>query len=201
MTCKEKKPSVPKEIAYYQFTPEDMQRLLPYTKGQVLKFTNQNNKERTFTIHSVNTIKKQRMVGSGFFSSDYFYYDVKEITLIDSKTKWFDIYFNRYPLDEELAKNDRYTKYPSKFYGCTSFIPFWNGFENGMPRISINYEQTKIEMAVNGKIYKNVFILDSGSDSVIWDEFSRDVNVIYYDEIEGIIGFDDLNGNQWRLIK
>jgi hypothetical protein len=199
MTCKEK----PKEIAYYQFTPEDMQRLLPYTKGQVLKFTNQNNKERTFTIHSVNTTKEQLVISPGFMEDRTFYYDTKEITITDSDTKErFYIRFSRYPLDRDLAMSDKYAKFPSKFGGGISYFPFWNGSDR---RIAIDYEQAKTEMAVNGKTYKNVYVFTSGVDSIIRNGvgkvYYRDVNILYYDEINGIIGFDDLNGNEWRLIK
>jgi hypothetical protein len=199
MTCKEKE----KEIAYYQFTPEDNQRLLPYTKGQVLKFTNQNNKERTFTVQSVSTTKEQLVISPGFMEDRTFYYDTKEITITDSDTKKrFYTRFSRYPLDRDLSMSDKYTKHPSKFYGSIIQYIAWNGTGKG---ISIDYNQEKTIMTVNGKTYKNVFVIDSGSDSIIEEKYPngdiiyRDINVIYYDEIEGFIGFDDLNGNEWRL--
>ena len=181
--------------AYYRFTSQDNKRLLSYSEGQVLKFYNQNNEERTFTIGGISTIKNQYTVGMGFFtsaSSYYFYYDSKSINLFDSKMEQlFRIYFQRWPLNTDLAKENKYTEYPSKFSGTISWR-FWNG-----DYLSVDYEQIKIEMSVNGKTYKNVFVLNSGNDSII--DVYRDVNVIYYDETEGIIGFDDLNGNEWRL--
>jgi len=200
-SCKEK-PYMPKEIAYYQFTPEDNQRLLPYKKGQVLKFTSQNGKERTFTIQSVNTEKIQFVISPGFMESRYYYYDRKKIELIDSETKWFYIDFSRSPIDDDLAKQDYYTKFPSKLYGSIDFFRPWNG---GF-YVFINYEQEKIEVTINGTTYQNVYMLSSGIDSIVrYDNgigniIYHDVNVIYYDEKEGIIGFDDLNGNKWRLV-
>ena len=199
--------------AYYYFSPIDSQRLLPYTEGQVLDFFNQSNEKRTFSIYAVSTsIKTQWTVGMGFFSSAagyYFYYDRKEITLIDSKRgDPFNISFIRWPLNTELAKENKYTEYPSEFYGAIQYMRFWNGREEdgGLESsVSVDYDQSKIEMNVNGKMYKNVFKLTSGNDSIIeypWSDGTilyKDVNVIYYDEIEGIIGFDDLNGNEWRL--
>ena len=202
MTCE--KPPKFQEKAYYQFTSLDNQRLLPYTEGQVLKFMSQNNEERYFTIYSVNTqIKTQYSVGMSIsgLEAGYFYYDSKEIGLIDSETKWFKIYFNRFPLDVQLAKHDDYTEYPSRFYSCINYFSPWNGM-NEYGRydgcVSIHYEQEKIEMTFNGKTYKNVFVFNSGNNSIIHE---RNINIIYYDEIEGIIGFDDLNGNKWRLIE
>jgi len=205
MSCEEKKPPPkPKEKAYYCFTSEDYKRLLPYTKGQVLKFINQDNKERTFTIYSVDTEKVQ-LTYSGFTGTiNLFSYDKKVITLIDGKTKReFYIGFSRRPIDDNSARQDTYTKYPSMLYGCILHMPFWN-VPNG--EILIDYGQAKIEMIVNGRIYQGVFVFASGS-SIIEEEYYngnilyRDVNVLYYDEIEGIIGFDDLNGNEWRLIE
>jgi hypothetical protein len=206
LSCEKKK-----EVYYYCFTPLDYQKLLPYAEGQVLNFSNQNNEKRTFTIHAVNNELKTRLaVGMGFFGdTEYFYYDFKGIGLIDSKSgKSLNINFNRWPLDYELAKGNIYTEYPSKFYGAIQYIGFWNGRDEdgGLESsVLIDYEQNKIEMNVNGTNYKNVFVLTSGSDSIIEDPqpngtiLYRDVNVIYYDEREGIIGFDDLNGNEWRL--
>jgi len=205
MSCEEKKPPPkPKEKAYYCFTSEDYKRLLPYTKGQVLKFINQDNKERTFTVQSVN-IEKIQLTYSGFTGPiNLFSYDKKEITLTDGETtKGFYIFFSRLPSgdDYDLAKQNMYTEYPSKLGASIRSIPFWNG-----ETIRIDYEQAKIEMIVNEKNYRDVFVFASGS-SIIKEEYYngnilyRDVNVLYYDEIEGIIGFDDLNGNEWRLIE
>jgi hypothetical protein len=195
-----------KKIAYYRFTSVDNQRILSYTEGQVLKFMNQSNDERDFTIRSISVSLKQRYnVGMGFFSPEaasYFYYDSKHIGFIDSKMEQcFSINFVRWPLDDELAKKDIYTEYPSRLSAAIQYMSFWNGGD-----ANIDYEQRKIEMIVAGKTYKNVFVLMSGNNSII--EYLlpdgttqiRDVNVIYYDEVEGIIGFDDLNGNEWRLI-
>jgi hypothetical protein len=206
LSCKKEK-----EVYYYCFTPLDYQKLLPYTEGQVLNFLNQNNEKRTFSVSTVNTeFKSLLTLGMGFFGdSEYFYYDHKGIGIIDSKSGHsFNINFQRYPLDYELAKEDIYAEYPSEFYGAIQYMRFWNGIdeERGLESsVSIDYEQNKIEMNVNGKTYKNVFVLTSGNDSIIeypWPDGTilyKDVNVIYYDEIEGIIGFDDLNGNEWRL--
>jgi len=192
------------EEAYYRFSSQDNKRLLPYKEGQVLKFYNQNSEERIFTISAINTSLKGRYSeGMGFFTpsaSYYFYYDSKEIIFNDSKTYLSShIYFERWPLNTGLAKENKYREYPSKFSASIKYF-FWNG-----DYLSVDYEQNKVEMLVNGKTYKNVFVITSGVDSIV--EFKRvngeiwykDVNVIYYDEIEGIIGFDDLNGNEWRL--
>ena len=197
--------------AYYRFSQFDYKRLLPYTEEQVLKFKNKSNDERHFTIRSVNTaIKTRYSVGMGFMgdsAGDYFYYDSKEITFIYSED-WqpSSIFFCRFPVDVQLAKENREMEYPSEFYGSINWR-FWNGcneYGSYDSYVSIDYKQKKTEMTFNGKIYKNVFVLDSGINTIIENSDvyvpNKDVNIIYYDEIEGIIGFDDLNGNEWRLV-
>ena len=206
-SCKEKEP--PKEVAYYRFTPADYQRLLPYKEGQVLKFRNQNGEERTISVHRISTTKKQSN------AYHYYYYDSKEIVLVNDDAKEIDsirarfvLLFYRYPSDK-LAEKDIYTEYPSKFSAAFRLSLFWNG----NPIILMDYDQEKIEMTVNGKTYRNVFVFYSYYDKILeipcLDETNGEiyyiivsVNVIYYDEFEGIIGFDDLKDNgQWRLIK
>lgn len=49
----------------------------------------------------------------------------------------------------------------------------------------------------NGTQYKNVIVLSSDNKTPI--NSIKNVNVIYYDEEQGIIGFDDLNNKHWRL--
>ena len=182
------------EQAYYCFTSADYLRLLSYTEGQVLKFTNPNNEERTFAIQNVN-IEKIQLVYTGFLNVNLFSYDKKVITLIDSETKGeFYIGFSRRPIDDNSARQNTYTKYPSELYAAIVNMPFWNGDVE----VSIDYEQKKTEMTFNGKTYRNVFVFASGNDSIL--KSKRDVNIVYYDEIGGIIGFDDLNNNKWRLI-
>ena len=112
--------------AYYRFSSQDKKRLLPYKEGQVLKFYNQTNEERTFTIYAINTsLKTQYKVGMGFFggsAASYFYYDEKRITFFDSIGIPHRIYFQRWPLNTDLAKENRYTEYPSKFSASINYL-------------------------------------------------------------------------------
>ena len=117
--------------------------------------------------------------------------------------KFFNINFRKLPLNIELAKENVYKKYPSSVTAAIRYIQFWNSLEDA----TIDFEQPKIEMTIDGKTFSNVFVLASGSNSIIENPqlngeiLIRDVNVIYYDEKDGIIGFDDLNGNEWRIIE
>jgi len=92
------------------------------------------------------------------------------------------------------------------FYGYMSF-PLWNGF-NGTDTsdnsISINFNLPTTSMNINGNTYSKVRIFESGKTEILDSNatlpfYPKKVNKIYYDQNSGIIGFDDLNGKNWRL--
>jgi hypothetical protein len=57
-------------------------------------------------------------------------------------------------------------------------------------------------MLINGVNYENVIVIKSNSDTprIISSSTDRNVNIVYYDIIKGIVGFDDLDNKQWRII-
>ena len=63
----------------------------------------------------------------------------------------------------------------------------------------------KIQMNVNGYEFHKVVILDSGEDEVHNNcncncELISNVNKIFYDYDFGIIQFNDIDGNEWKVI-
>ncbi len=54
---------------------------------------------------------------------------------------------------------------------------------------------------LNNRTYANVLVFESNKDVVLEPSniYPKNVNVIYYEYNYGVIGFDDLNGNQWRI--
>ncbi len=209
-SCTPTENSAPKGPAYYNFKSEDIPRLLPYAENQIITFKNQNNDERKFKVYSVSkNYRELYAVGMGFFSNSaatYFYYDIKEIYLVDYPNgASFMIQFIRWPLNTELAKSNIYHEYPSIFGGNIQYFPWWNG-EVGANSwdldIFMNYNLPKITITSNGVIYRNVLKIMSNNNTVNpagSSTYPRNVNVLYFDEQNGIIGFDDLEGKQWRI--
>ncbi len=200
----------PKGIAYYNFKSEDIPRLLSYTEDQIITFKNQNNDERKFKVYSVSkNYRDLYAVGMGFFSNSaatYFYYDIKEIHFTEFPNgSSFHIQLIRWPLNTELAKSNIYTEYPSKFNASIQYFPWWNGQlinDNWYYGIPIKYDQIKNTLISNGITYTNVLTLTSNNNTVNPSGsllHPRNVNVLYFDEQNGIIGFDDLEGKQWRI--
>lgn len=208
-SCTKSENPVISNKAYYNFKGEDLPRLLPYKKGQVITFKSQTNEERKFEVFSVSKdYKELYAVGMGFFSNSaasYFYYDIKEIVFQEIPSgSSFKIQFQRWPLNTELAKSNIYLEYPSAFHCWINDFPWWNGPSDSINHfdIKIKYDQIKNTMVSNGTTYKNVFTLSSYKNIVDSSgslTHPRNVNVLYFDEQNGIIGFDDLDGKQWRI--
>lgn len=210
-SCTKSENTVNSGPVYYSFKSEDISRLLPYKKGQIITFKNQTNEERKFEVFSVSKdYKELYAVGMGFFSNSaasYFYYDIKQIVFQEiSSGRSFEIQFQRWPLNTELAKSNIYREYPSAFNCSIISFPWWNGQLNNNNEwyfdIKLNYNQIKNTFISNGTTYENVFTLSSNNNIVNPSgslTHPRNVNVLYFDEKNGIIGFDDLDGKQWRI--
>ena len=80
-------------------------------------------------------------------------------------------------------------------------FPYWNQKDgNNSPQYSIpliDPSVQKVTLYINGKWYSNVLKIVSKNNEPFSEQ--RKVNVIYYVDGIGIIGFDDLDNNQWRL--
>lgn len=195
--------------AYYHFRDGDYEKLLPYKKNQILIFKNQNNQERRFGFYSIDSnYKNSYTVGMGFFTSyaaKYFYYDEKVIGMVSESACYNPtIHFSRWPLNTNLAKENSYTEYPSKFSAYIDNFPYWNLADQygSISYIPIDYEQSQFAINCYGKTYSQVLIIKSNSQSALPmnnPDCPRNVHIIYYDITQGIIGFDDLDGLKWRL--
>jgi hypothetical protein len=211
LNCSENNPSSSGGVAYYNFRNSDLEKLLPYAENQVIVFKNQNGEERKFKVSSVNkNYHNSYTVGMGFFTTyaaKYFDYDAKEIDFVEypSAIPSFEIYLSRWPENTELAKSNVVQEYPSVFGGGIQYFPYWNGeigANNWELNISIDYKLNKISFVSNGLEYKNVLVLKSNNNKVTESNnpnYVRNVNILFFDEKKGIIGFDDLDGKEWRL--
>ena len=191
--------------AYYNFRNNDFDKLLNIELNSTIKYKNQFGDEIIYVTNEVTEeYKNQLSQGSWVLpgSIKYFYYDRKVIELNSNDFNNFTIKynFNRFPIDVEQAKENDFIEYPSKFNGSV-YVYLWNGIgDHG--NVNINYENGVTEMMINGTNYQNIIIIQSNNpDPIIYSSSpERNVNIIYYDLYNGIVGFDDLNNNQWRII-
>jgi hypothetical protein len=212
LNCSENNDSSSIGVACYKFRNSDLEKLLPYVENQIIVFKNQNGEERKFKVSSVdkNYRKSYLTSGIGIFTNNasvIYDYDQKQIAFEEfpSAIKSFEINVARSPINYELAKSNNITEYPSIFSGGIQYFPYWNG-EVGSKSweiyIPIDYSLGKTNLSCNGVEYNDVLFLKSNNNQITESNnpnYVRNVNILFFDEKKGLIGFDDLDGKEWRL--
>lgn len=191
--------------AYYQFSPTEQSSIPTFTKDQHITFKNQKHDTITYIMYRHhNNIKKLYAVGMGFLSTyadEYYYYDNVKYDFYNANgTGQFNLNFTKSPDDWELAKSNKTILQASSFHATINNFPGWNGLDNNGDRTGLieifKHKASKGYLNINGKSYYDVFFIRSNNTST-YD--SSQVNTIYYKEQLGILGFDDLKGNKWRI--
>jgi hypothetical protein len=123
----------------------------------------------------------------------YFYFEEKRIALMDlADQEQIIIKLRHYPINREEAISNIYKKYKSHLTG------FIYGYYTSFYFFDIVYENEKKGIQINDMVYSNT--LELLNDTYQYNKGILGISsVIYYDIYQGIIGFDDINGHQWRL--
>lgn len=199
MSCTtEEEPS----LAYYQIQPQDNNFIIyNQQEGQEFIFKNQNGDAKTIMLKKINRFQHQLYtVNAGLFSvNNYFYYDSYQLVyyFLDSMTQYyFTLDWRRWPLDYEKAIHDINTTYPSKLDVYIPFFRYLNpevSNENWNLRVDIT--KAPVSMEVDGVHYNRVYIVNRNTtlNGAVYEP------ALYLDLSYGIIGFDDQEGNLWRL--
>jgi hypothetical protein len=199
-------------LPYYQFSQEDKTRLINKPNiGDEIIYKNQNNEVLKFTVIKSDLGKNTFSTGNfaSSYSTNHFYYDNQEISMKyipgNHPSGNCEINIRKYPIGSNYQ-----TQYPvigtPKFYGYFDF-PLWNGFRGtdlNDITISIDFDLPTTVITFNGKTYTKVRIFESNKTTILEVNnpppfLPRNVHKIYYDDNKGIIGFDDLNDNVWRI--
>jgi len=193
--------------AYYHFRDTDFDKIPDYNVNQTLIFKNQHNDKHVFTITQKalffdTNYNESSFGGMGFFtsspssSSRLFSYDeiIYRMNIENNQFSYSaSIALKRFPIDLQKAIENNMQESPSEFTGKIKF-PFWNGSNSD---IMVDYQQGKTTLIINTKIYTNVIKIES--DMAILNHPICNVNILYYDESFGLIAYDDLLGNNWKL--
>lgn len=189
---------------YYNFDESDLLRIPNYTVGQSLLYKNEIGGEILFKVSSIDLPKKNLYaVGMGFFTTyaqSFFYYDSMEIFFEGDSTDQYVLSYKKWPNNVDLATEDPYKKIESDISIKISYFPYWNelnafGYQEN--QIYVGSSNQKVSLTINGKLFDNVVKIVSNNNEQITE--NKNINIIYYCDGIGIIGFDDLDNNEWRL--
>lgn len=203
LSCSNDKSEVEYGLPYFPFLQEDSNKLLNAEQvGKILIFKNQNNNDLIFEV--VKNEKEKKLYSRGnwvyaSYSEKYFYYDQQNIelkctlltpNLIIRINKW-PIFFN----DGSNGGNISISK-SSKMVGNINV----STFNSSDPSKYFEYTHPTQSMVINGNTLNNVLkivITNSQVNNPGW--LLPKINFLYFDFNKGIIGFDDINNNEWRL--
>ncbi|WP_299781496.1 hypothetical protein [uncultured Formosa sp.] len=197
---------------YYKFESEDDTLLIKYNyiPNQIITYKNQFNKKLNFRVIS-NITEKRGSYSRGTFSGGggllVNYYDSKIIRLeiIENPS-------NTSNSGDYSKVNYVFSKNKSVFVNGFNF-PMWNitSFysinelqDNVNVYLSDFNEIPKTEMSINNHVFKAVVVIDSNSDESLnnssFGPLLQNVNKIFYDYDFGIVQFNDVDGNEWKVI-
>jgi hypothetical protein len=190
--------SCKKEPVTYRFTEEDKLKLLPhYIEGKIFTFANENGETRKFKIEKVypDQVAQYWLPGGlGGANQEYFFHEYKGFAIIDLTTQnTFGLIIKCFPVNLEEAKLNIYKKFPSLLIGSfDSNLPYYFSIE-------FEYDMNKTTISINGINYQNIFEILNQNSANKTGGMLIDAVKIYFDEYQGLIGFDDYYGKQWRL--
>ena len=196
-------------VTYYKFVESDKNNIINYNyiPNQIITYENQFGEKLHFKVIS-NTTKKFGDYSSGTFSGGggilESYYDSKIIRLeiVENQANFIGeqvIYI--------FSKSENNFKNGIK-------LPIWNIEENTFfdeidRPYNVNLKNlnnsSKIEMNINGHLFQKVVEINSGSNIELPIYFyggilPNNINKLYYDFEFGIIQFNDVDGNNWKII-
>jgi len=190
---------IEENLPYYEFSNTDLEKLLSVyqKKEEIVTFQNQYNNKLRFKV----TYSKKEKV------------EYRTGTLWSSYT-WVEFYHDRQLIELELLENSddnekiRFitVKWANAIQGGINF-PLYNDYSSigALGRdinIDIDYSASLNQMFVNEIFYEKVIEFNSESEEApfYFGSLKRNVNKIFYDLNNGVIGFNDLDNNKWRIV-
>ncbi|AWI26379.1 hypothetical protein [Flavobacterium pallidum] len=186
------------EDAYYRFENADKPYLLGdvISKGDIISYKNQDDELLSYKVISKAKVK-DAVRGPGTFSGGLGvlenYFDSQQ-TVMQSQS---------FPDDNNALLRIHVDKFSDTGLRIGFNFNLWN-----YPYIDLNGYQAAavrpmpmVKMQVNGHTYEKVIVLASANTEADLDgNYPRKVNKLYYDVDNGVIGFDDIDGKEWRIV-
>ncbi|WP_395045796.1 hypothetical protein [Flavobacterium sp.] len=204
LSCSSDKTEVGDGLPYFQFLQVDNDKFINSAEvGKILIFKNQNNGELKFKILK-NKTEKQLESRIDFVNGSYkyFYYDEQRIEMQSTLladgdfccSSSFYLSLKRWP--KTYQTNPTVISQDSKFITNIGLIPFSTGIQNTF----LDYSESLINLSINGINFtkvRKIEITPNPFPNPNWQLPS--LKNIYFEQNKGVIGFDDLQNNEWRL--
>lgn len=193
--------SMRSDVPYFQFNSADYDKLLQVyeVEDEFVTYQNQSSEVIRFKVTSSTLGREQKVSGGSFFGTSggslVYFFDAQRIQL--ELTEWPDDYERTEFLIQKTIENT---------LKASIYFPLWNdntGSSSALPNtIFLNFNISPVTVTFNNVTYDQVFEIVSENDEPLGPlgPYERNINVLYYDIQEGIVGFDDLDGGQWRLL-
>lgn len=201
--CSNDKNEVGDGLPYFPFLQVDNDKFINATEvGKILLYKNQNNAELKFKVLKNKTEKQLESRGTFVVGSNkYFYYEEQRIQLgaiADEPTEYYSasrffISIKRFPKVFQL--NPTVISSESILVTNIGLHPFDNT-ENAF----LDYSEPVISLTINSETFTKVRKvtlppnLYPNANSTL-----KGLTRIYFDQNKGVIGFDDVENNEWRL--
>ena len=203
-SCSNDKNEVGDGLPYFPFLQVDNDKFINSTEvGKILIYKNQNNAELKFKVLKNKTEKQLESRGTFVVGSyKYFYYDEQRIEMQSTLfadgdfccSSSFYLSLKRWP--KTYQTNPTVISQDSKFITNIGLIPFSTGVQSTF----LDYSEPLINLTINGVTYNKVRKIEIAPNpfpNPNWQLPS--LKYIYFDQNKGVIGFDDMQNNEWRL--
>ncbi len=178
--------------ATYEFSSSDQHKLLNHlTKNTEVIYRNQDNAQTVFTITDA-LVSENNVNDAPMFGDVTLHLQQKKIYLSSPAHGSLTYTFLQRPHDYNQAFDSAPKKVSNYLQGTVSMIK-----SKASGHVFHFTEQTQTFTA-NGVTYSDVFTVQSPDPT----PYPNGLSIIrfYYDYKNGVIGFDDSDGKEWRLV-
>lgn len=204
LSCSNDKTVVGDGLPYFPFLQVDNDKFINSTEvGKILIYKNQNSAELNFKV--LKNITEKQLESRGDFvvgSYKYFYYDEQRIEM--QSTLFADgdfccdssFYLSLKRCPKTYQTNPTVISQDSKFITNIGLVPFQTGIQSTF----LDYSESIQSLIINGVTYNKVRKIEITPNSFPNPNWPLpSLKNIYFDQNKGVIGFDDLQNNEWRL--
>ncbi|EKT4553251.1 hypothetical protein JE945_002440 [Flavobacterium psychrophilum] len=204
ISCTDDKTEIGDGLPYFSFLQVDNDKFISSTEvGKILIYKNQNNAELKFKVLKNKTEKQLESRGTFVVGSyKYFYYDEQRIEMQSTLfadgdfccSSSFYLSLKRWP--KTYQTNPTVISQDSKFITNIGLIPFSTGVQSTF----LDYSEPLISVTINTITYnkvRKIEITPNPFPNPNWQLPS--LKSIYFDQNKGVIGFDDMQNNEWRI--